>query len=570
MRYTVNNNTDFKSLIMDKPKLIAEARQLIAEGKLEEALEQLLAFMQNNVELRPFYTLALQAKSLLEKTQSDEAQGLISYENVKINYNQVTKQTLQVLGYWENGAIPETDDVKPAFRWWWVALPVGIIGLGLLIWLLLKPPGEPDGPTVDELDCPFSQDSSFKVLVLPFKPLGDTIITPNHKFVQERLSNYSEQFGIDASVKIYDINPNKDNLYPSNTKEAAQIANMCSAKLIIWGSTIKENSIEVVKTRFKFLNLGDNFQFLKLVVTEGTDIDTLSSLSSISTEGILTERIENTMKLLFGLIAHQTNNDKVAAEFLAEAETTDSMGILLKGMTLAGINAAAGKSENAIANLDEVIETHPDYALARNNRASLLYVKGEYAEAANDYNVVIKQQPGNMTALAGRAASYIKSNQLEKAALDIEKLERAQPTDTVTKSGQAETSKAPNSIKPSQLDQLRKDYQLKVNAEELRKSKAEIILRENPDNTKALRNKAESSANLGDYRTAAATAKRLIEKDPTNVRAYATLIESASALRNPETVKTAINKAKEMGITKAKLIEVRPALKEILAQEKQR
>lgn len=566
MRYAVNNNADFKSLYMDKPKIVAEARQLIAEGRIEEALDSLLAFLQNKIELRPIYTLALQAKSLLEKTQSDEAQGLISYENVKINYNQVTKQTLQLLDNWETGALPDVEKPTSAFRWWWVALPVGIIGLAIAIWTILTPP-PPISP--EEFDCPFAQDSSFKVLVLPFKPLGDTIVTPNHKFVQERLSNYSEQFGIDASVKIYEINPNEDNLYPSNTKEAAQIANTCSAKLIIWGSTVKEKEIEVVKTRFKFLNLGDNFQFLKLNVTEGTDIDTLSSLSSISTEGILTERIENTMKLLFGLIAHQTNNDKVAAEFLAQAETTDSMGILLKGMTLAGINAAAGESEKALASLNEVIETHPDYALARNNRASLLYVKGDYVEAANDLKVVIDQQPENKTARAVRAAAYIKSNQLEKAARDIEALENTQPLDSVTKSGKSESINAPADVKPSELDKLRKDYQDKVKTEELRKDKAENILRENPDNKKALNTKAETSANLGDYRTAAATAQRLIQSDPTNVRAYATLIESANALRNTDTVKATIDKARKMGITKEKLIEVRPALKEILSQKKQ-
>jgi tetratricopeptide (TPR) repeat protein len=550
---------------MNKAQIIAEARRLVSEGQIEKSLVLLLDSIQQNPELQPFRNLVLHAKSSLEKIQSDESRGLVSFDNAKLAYNQITNQTLRIIDGIETGKVPR-EDAPRRFKWWWVALPVILVGGIVAIALLLNKEAPED--TVIDMggipECPeFDSEASFKVLVLPFQPL-DEKVTKIHTGIIQRLSILSEQYGMLTSAKTLELDVNKNNVYPSNGKEAAKFGNKCASQLIIWGTTESKNNNDIVLTRFKFLQLGEQFKFTKLKITEGANVDTLSSISSITTEGVLTEQVEANMRLIFGLIAREMHNEELATRLLASVEPKDSAGVLLRGMALADTYLSLGQTDKAIASYNEVLETHPNYGFARNNRGVLLLDRGLFAEAATDLSNLIAQQPNNLDARAARATAYVKADMLEKAGKEIESIERIQNTIKDSTEGQVKTApKVPSEV----LAELKKEYQQKVNAEELKKTKAEQTLKSNPNDVKALEQKAVSSRNLGDYRTAAQTAERILTKDPDNPNAHATLIESKDALLQPEAAKEALQNARDAGVTKERLIKIRPMLKEIIKDQ---
>jgi tetratricopeptide (TPR) repeat protein len=367
-----------------------------------------------------------------------------------------------------------------------------------------------------------------------------------------------------TSARTLELDVNDDNAYPSNGKQAANIGNKCASQLIIWGTTESKNNNNIVLTRFKFLHLGEQFKFTKLKISEGANVDTLSSISSITTEGVLTEQVEANMRLIFGLIAREMHNEELATRLLASVEPKDSAGVLLRGMALADTYLSLGQTDKAIASYNEVLETHPNYGFARNNRGVLLLERGLFAEAATDLSNLIAQQPNNLEARTARATAYVKADMLEKAGKEIESIERIQNTIKDSTEGQVKTApKVPSEL----LAALKKEYQQKVSTEELKKNRAEQTLKSNPNDVKAMEQKAVSSRNLGDYRTAAQTAERILTKDPDNPNAHATLIESKEALLQPEAAKQALQNAREAGLTKEKLIKIRPVLKEIIKDQ---
>ncbi|MBL7791999.1 MAG: tetratricopeptide repeat protein [Saprospiraceae bacterium] len=550
---------------MNKAQIIAEARRLVSEGQIEKSLVLLIDSIQQTPELLPFRNLVLHAKSSLEKTQSDESRGLVSFDNAKLAYNQITNQTLRIIDGIETGKVPR-EDAPRRFKWWWVALPVILVGGIVAIALLLNKEAPED--TVIDMggipECPeFDEEASFKVLVLPFQPL-DEKVTKIHTGIIQRLSILSEQYGMPTSARTLDLDVNDNNKYPSSGKQAANFGNKCASQLVIWGTTESKNNNDIVLTRFKFLNLGEQFKFTKLKISEGANVDTLSSISSITTEGVLTEQVEANMRLIFGLIAREMHNEELATKLLASVEPKDSAGVLLRGMALADTYLSLGQTDKAIASYNEVLETHPNYGFARNNRGVLLLERGLFAEAATDLSNLLAQQPNNLDARAARATAYVKADMLEKAGKEIESIERIQNTIKDSTEGQVKTSpKVPSEV----LAELKKEYQQKVNAEELKKIKAEQTLKSNPNDVKALEQKAVSSRNLGDYRTAAQTAERILTKDPDNPNAHATLIESKEALLQPEAAKQALQNARDAGVTKEKLIKIRPVLKEIIKDQ---
>ncbi len=555
---------------MSKAQIVAEVRRLISEGQTEKALVQLIQFIQEDTSLRPLLNLALQTKSSLEKVQNDESLGLISFENAKLTYNQITKQTLRIADALETGRLPEEASAGSRFRWWWVAVPAVVIGGIIAIALLLRKEGDDETDIITDNteipDCPeFDTDAAFKVLVLPFQPL-DGKLTKTHTGIIQRLSILSEQFGMFTSARTIDLDVNNDNVYPSNGRQAATIGNKCASQLIIWGTTESKNNRDIVLTRFKFLHLGEQFKFTKLKITEGANVDTLTSISSITTEGVLTEQVEANMRLIFGLIAREMNNEELATRLLASVETKDSAGVLLRGMALADTYLAMGETDKAIASYDEVLETHPNYGFARNNRGVLLLKEGQYAEAVTDLSNLTAQQPQNLEAHAALATAYVKADMLDKAGREIESIEQLQRTTTTDSSG-GQIKSSPT-LPGGVVSSLKREFQQKVAEEEKKKSKAEQTLKVNPNDIKALEQKAVASRNLGDYRTAAQTAERILSKDPDNPHAFATLIESKQALLQPEAAKKVLQKAKEAGVTKEKLIQLRPAIKDVIKDQK--
>lgn len=554
---------------MDKAQAIADARKLISEGKIEETLELLIAFIGKDTASRAILNATLQAKASLEKLQSDENEGVISEENSRIGFNQITRQTIALVGALETGQSPGSSSSSPTrMKWWvWALIVLGLTGGGLGIYQWLKP----QAPIVvqDDPSCPFDQPSDFRILVLPFLPY-DGVPTGVHKGIQTRLSELCDRFNLNASVKIYDADISQNNDYPSSSKEAAAIGNKCNSQLIIWGNTESKGGNDIVHTRFKFLNL-NGFSLTKLKIEEGTDLDTIASISSVATEGMLTEQVEANIQILLGLVALNMNEEEKAIQLLSEVQSEDTTASLVQGLALADGYLATGQQEMAMASYNEVLKQHPDEDLARNNRAALLYKDGKYAEAAGDWTHVINRQPENVEARTSRAYSYLKADRLDKVTQELDSIAGIPSPPKANKGPEVTHSEEQkDSVVEGKVDKLKNLFFEKVKFEQERKTKAERTLESDPNNVKALEEKTKASRNLGDYRTAAQTATQLLTKDPDNIQAIATLIESKDALQQPKDAQRILESAQKLGISKEQLLKIRPALKEVINKTRTR
>lgn len=532
--------------------IIAEVRRLTANFETDQALEKLAAYLESAApDQKAWLNTILQFRAQWEKAQQDERLGISDPADLQRAYNQVNHQLLEALTAIEAGRKPGGAGLAaPAAKGWLIGGGLLLAALlGLAVWYFtggLQPVAPPveEEPTVGE--CPiFADNSQFNVLILPFKSLRGEALEI-HSVIKDRLALESERYRLPASVKVRAMDLAKEE-YPSTGVEAAQLGEDCRAQLIIWGTTEAKPNGDIILTRFRFLNLGERFSLTKLLMNEAMEVDTLSSLSSIATEGLLTEDIEYNIKLLFGIIAHESANDQLAVQLLEGAEVKDSSASLLRGMIMADSYLALNDPEKAVSSYNRVIEQHPNYSLARNNRAMLLYQQQQYEAAAVDLCTVVENNPKDANARALRASAYLKANRLDKAEEDIEQL-----------------SKQSSNLRSTNVRQLSQELDQRKTQLLNEKRRADQQLQQSPTNVAALEQKAITSRNLGDYREAARISEQLLKQDPDNVRATATLIEVYRELKDTAAAQEVLRRAQQLRVPQDALLKSAPALTPLL------
>ena len=418
---------------MTKEELIAKIRELVSNGQIDKALHLLKDHLhQERHQYEDYADTVLQILSRHNQIKEEELKGTISFENARVSYNKITDSLLDVLEALEKGKKSSlTTTPKPFWKKWW-SVGAGILLLGIIAILIFQQSKTP--VVAAPYQCPYEEaDTTFKILVLPFQSLGGEL-QETHSAILSRLGQLNDQYEIQTiNRELIGIDIDDNNHYPNSGKEAEQIGLDCNAQLIIWGST--ENLAPgntITNTQYKFLNLGEKFAFSKLNIKEdeqGTEIETVSSQSSIITEGLLTEDIEQILKLLFGVVASNQGNEEVAIDLLAHTEIDDSAGYLLQKMTLADSYIAVGDEEKAKESYDEVLEVHENYAFALKNRGALYYKEKAYAEAVKDLSKSMETSDADPVTLKTRGSAYFKLNQLDKAKKDLQKVKVMEPND---------------------------------------------------------------------------------------------------------------------------------------------
>lgn len=530
--------------------IISEIRDLIAKSETERALVKLTTHLEQSAgPERAWLNTLLQLRSRWERAQKEALLAVGDPSLIQRTFNEVTLRLLEVLTAIEGGKLPLADE-RPAGR-----LKMGLISgvlaavivVGGLVWYFMSRTDEPSLPEEPiTTDCPvFADGSMFNVLILPFKNLRGEALNV-HSIIKDRLSIESEKYRLPASVKIRAVDLDESS-YPSTGSEAAVFGEDCKAQLVIWGTTEAKSSGDIVLTRFRFLNLGERFSLTKLQFSEAMEVDTLSSLSSIATEGLLTEDIEYNIKLLFGVMAHESGQDSLAVALLEAADIKDSSASLMRGMLLADSYLALDDHEKAVRSYDQVIQEHPNYSLARNNRAMLLYQQRQYEAAALDLTTVVENNPTDATARAQRASAYLKANRLDKAEEDIQHIstQEASKRSTVTR-------------------QLQQELNTKQEVLQSQQQQNEQILRADPTNVQALESKAQLSRNLGDYNAAIRSTEQILKQDPDNAKATAILIEAYREIKDTAAATRVLQKAQQLKVPADALLRAAPSLRTVV------
>ncbi|MEL7118778.1 MAG: hypothetical protein AAFO07_05035 [Bacteroidota bacterium] len=399
---------------MNKQEFKTEVRKLIGEAETEQALDLMLEFFGKNSAYLNLYNQTLQAKALFNRTENDENQGVIAPDDAKISYNQVNKQMITVLNL-----LDKEDDINQPKRrtalYAFIAIAVMlVVALGLVVVRALGDSGEninsqiPDGEACPE----YSSQDAFNVLVLPFRPRkGDTLTV--ERDVIDRLALFSSQQKLELGLGFKVIDNFDDGTYPVNHTDAEEIAKDCDAKLIIWGSTEQSEDGDIIFTQYKFVDV-EHFSVNQLVLTASATIDTISSQTSIVTNGLLTEDIEVTLQYLLGIIAHELGNEQAVIEALNGIALKDSMAMHTRNLFLGEAYISESKNEEAIAIFTEALDIDPTDSIARQNRASLNFLSGQYTLAEQDLSIQAEQTPENSKVQIGHAITLYNSGHLEE------------------------------------------------------------------------------------------------------------------------------------------------------------
>jgi tetratricopeptide (TPR) repeat protein len=406
-------------------------RQHIGQADTAGALQTLIDFLQQSPRHKAFHDAALNVQALFQRTRLHEMKGAITHEQASANYNLVNDSVLQLLGQLEQGLkAPQGLDQKIRsyrFQNWQLTL-TGIAALGILalVYLLLPKNEIPALP-----QCPpFPETTKLNVLLLPFLNLSDGGLKPEYA-IKDRLEKYARDYRLSAQVKVYDAYFQLPGAEVPDFDLAGQVGAECQAGLIIWGAVERLSTGRIdISSKFKFIGQEEFFALRKLRLEGETQIDTALSISSISRQGDITRDIEDIVLTLFGLAAHEQGAHEAAIAALRQtqaAQGRDSANVLLTQTILADSYLATNQAEKALESYDRVIEVHPDYNLARNNRGLLLLRTAKPEAAAEDFSNIISRHPDNTEALIGRAAAYTEMKETLKARKDIDRVRIIDP-----------------------------------------------------------------------------------------------------------------------------------------------
>ncbi len=433
---------------MDKLTLIQTAREQLVEGNTEQALKLVNVFLADKPEYRKLFAESLYLNSLFSKTKLEQAARTISFDNAELSFGQVRKGLFNLMDFIENndlnpeGLFSESSIVNQASQAnkWIFIIGVPLILLTIAVLILVKKIGSnsnSDAQTDGNLtDCSvlFKDTTSKNFLIIPFyKPSGGD--AKPEGLVIDRLAEFCS--GIE-SFKNADFEicsgyvPDRTLSYEEGEKKGLQN----KATIVIWGLIDEKGDKTAIKTRYKYLGNKDidgKIPFTQMnqigdfkgageqvVVTENV-------LSVIASSGELTQDLENTLKLLVGMIAQLDGDVDAAIAAMQSVQSEDSTANLMKYMVLADNFIAKNEPQKAKVALDTCLEWNQNYWLGRNNRANLQISSGEYIGAIEDLNIALIKRPEDTDMLLSRAIAFKKSEQLYAAEKDFETIIKINP-----------------------------------------------------------------------------------------------------------------------------------------------
>lgn len=417
---------------------MAKAKELIGEAEVGTTLDLVEDFLKKEPKYGKLHREALQISALFNKTKRDEAKGIISFDNANLTFNQVNDRLLNLLEYIESDHLsPEGLTAPPggmqgmfkAYKWQ-IIMGLPLIVVVLVGWFLWqnsgKTPADPkDGVQVNGVGaCPsFQPPSELNIMLLPFYLLGYSGANPVGLLV-ERIEDFCNKYRLQTTVKIHE---NIDIKGLLDFDDAMAVGKSCNAQLVIWGRLETAGGNTIVKTRFRYLGEKENdIQFKQLRWGE-KQVDTLKTLSAIATQRDVTGDLEQVILLALGAAATEMGNTQTAIAALNDIKSRDSSTVLLKNLLLADNYLVTKEGEKALAAYDSLLEVHPKYWLALNNRGMLRMNQGDLLGAIEDFSVALEGKKDNPDLLLARAKAYQNSDQLAKAKKDYEKVIEVQP-----------------------------------------------------------------------------------------------------------------------------------------------
>lgn len=523
----------------EKQKILAKVKELISAAEIGKAIDLIQEYLSKEKKYSKLYRISVEVEAFLNKTKKDEAKAIISFENAKLNYNQVTNQFLNLIESLEQGILDP--DVPTGFaknisktprnkkNIWIAGLVLLIILAGFGLWQL--------SPSLKSNEvCPsFNPISKFNILILPFiDPSGEKGAKPELT-IQQRLLRLSSDKRVEAEVEIFGSFTEENEGIPSYN-EAGEIGKGCNANLIIWGLVEKnvfEKSFDII-TNFKFLGKKEFFELNQIKFEGANEASNLKTLSKIATQGQLTQNIEETILLLFGILSREQGDHEAAIATLEQVNATDSTSTFLSNIFLADSYIETEKPEEAASALDSVIDVKPNYWLALSNRAMIKLEEESSLEAIEDLSAAIVLKKDDPSLWQARAMAYDQIGQWKMAEENFEEVVKLEPDNEIVKK-----------------DLVRVKTKIEEENEIIKQSK------NNPRTSKSIRDQTNALYKTGQIEKAEKSVQRINVLDAST---YAERIVYLIEKGDYDKVRAAYKDAESKGIKKEAIFKEKPAL----------
>lgn len=511
---------------MELQQQLSSIKQLIGEGNLEQALEQLVLLLDSD----PRYTELAQAARInqgeLYQVKAQTLKNTIAPEDARLATNQVADKALQLVGLLEAGKFSLLDSQpvptrSQAWRYYVIGGVVTLTGV-IIAWNIFRKKVE---------DCPqYDSEAQYKVMILPFKETGELKgAKPEFDIADglNKLINKTPHLSADADVnEAYDIEKN----YPSFS-EAAEKARSCGVQMIVWGK-INRSSADDYKMDvfYKLLDEG---------VVRSTGDTTLGKLLKTRDEGRQLDRDADAVtNLLYIVLANQARvpvlasllDDMPGPSNALKQSSLDSSWMLTM-LALAENYKNNKEFDKAILTYNQVLDVFSDNQEARQKRGALLYQRGDYAGATRDLEFAAPNAKiADADLLKIRSDAALKSGNPAKAVEDLNQLRQNSEKEEPWVKDKLMEVRDSMTVMKKRLDEV----------EQKAKSR--------PRDTKAQVDAGKISAGLGLQDKALSYSKKAIANAPASKDAYELKVSALLAKGDTIGAKNAVQEAEKSGI----------------------
>lgn len=524
---------------MEIKKALAQIKQLVSQGNLEEGYDQLVKLLESSEEYAELANIARVNQGDLYQLKAQNLKGTISGDEARRTTNQLADNALKIARLLESGKVSFEQESEPSRSKVWRYYAIGggaALIIAAVLWFVFLYQSE---------DCPsFSEEAETRVMILPF--MGAQRGENPAIDIMDELNDWIDQTPelrtktIADVHKRYDIDQN----YP-NSAQAVDIARNCSAQMLVWGKVRKrENNSYTIDVRYRLLDGGG--------VRFGGDT-TINRLLSVTEEATLTSDVKAVSRMLYMVLANYKRSP-IAANALramdadlaalksddpgAEAHPVDTTTSFI----MADRYFVQNEPEKAIAEYDKVLEHFPDNATAHTKRGALLLQLKDYRAAARDLEAVSTSNKTVEPALReARIQAFLGSSQPEKANQELQ------------------TAKQDGGLDSTWIEDKARQVQDSTSALERRRDKMERIVASSKNNLDARIGAAKANLGLGDATSAETQAKEVLRRDPTNVEAVQIAVDAQMQKGDTARALQTIKSAAKAGAN-VKVLRLQPAI----------
>jgi len=520
---------------MTKQELSA-IEQLISQGNLEAALEQLVALLDRDPRGGELLQIARVNQADLYQLKAAVLKGTVAADDARLITNRLTDSVLQILRRALQGkfTLVEVEPAPTRSQAWRYYLAGGVVALAgaLLAWRLL-------GSGTKTADaCPtFSEQARYRVMVLPFKQTGEKKASQPEIDIADGLNVLISKTPGLKNIAEADVNENYDieKEYP-NFSQAADIAQGCEAQMLVWGKINQDEKNEYkLDIRYKLIGV-DGIQ---------TGDTTLSNLLKMREEGRnLVQDVEAVTRLMYIVLANHAGVS-VLPSLIASAAPADTSALAASAalpdtsllLSLAQNHAVRRETDKAIATYTQVLEAYPDNREARVKRGSLLYEKGDFAAAARDLEAAAPDaQSAQPDILKLRIDARLQSSQPSKAREDLKSLRE---------------KTAKSDADGTWLNQKSRQVNDSLLALQQARDRMERLAKAKPQDSRLRTGAAKANLGLGDTERAIQNADKAIQQNPRNAEAVDVAVEARLQKGDTASARRVIENAERAGATKS-------------------